>query len=142
MKKIVATASDQRNMADTPQSTSKRACTQIGKNSGMCFCSCLKAKLNSSMQTNINSILTHILFDIPALPSCVSTVRLKVTVPMSCCPGIVILAHSSTCSSLSLTLYVCLSNPTTTAVNHNNKKHNNKCIHLSCSQHINTELNS
>jgi len=108
----------------------------------MCFCSCLKAKLNSSTQTNINSILTRILFDIPALPSCVSTVRLKVTVPMSCCPGILILAHSSTCPSLSLTVYVCLSNPTTTAVNHNNKKHNNMYIHLSCSQPINTELNS
>ena len=53
---------------------------------------------------------------IPAMPSCVSTVRLKVTVPMSCRLGNVMLTHSSTWPSPSPTVYTLLSNPTTTTV--------------------------
>ena len=56
-----------------------------------------------------------LLYDIPALPLCVSTVRLKVTVPMSCRLGTVMLTQSSTCPPSSPTVYVRLSNPTTTA---------------------------
>ena len=75
----------------------------------------------------INSTL-FLLFAIPALRFCVSTVRLKVTVPMSCCLGIVMLTHSSTCPSPSPNVYTSLSNPTTTAVNNN--KQQQKMVHM------------
>ena len=63
--------------------------------------------------------ITAVCYIIPALPSCVPTVRLKVTVPMSCRLGTVMLTHSSTCPSPSPTVYMRLSNPTTTAVSTN-----------------------
>ena len=70
----------------------------------------LFAKLTLQKSINLLAI-------IPALSFCVSTVRLNVTVPMSCRLGTVMLTQSSTCPSSSLTVYVRLSNPTTTAVN-------------------------
>ena len=74
-------------------------------------------KVKNPVGQNYNNICTISI--IPALPSRVSTLRLKVTVPMSCRLGSVMLTHSSTCPSPSPTMYIRLSNPTTTAVSTN-----------------------
>jgi len=58
----------------------------------------------------INSRLSDVL----AVPFQVSTARLKVTSPMFWSSGTLTMAHSSTCSSVSLTIYMVSLNPTST----------------------------
>ena len=77
------------------------------------MCTCLENFLLQNLKWNHLTLVCNV---IPALPFCVSTVRLKLTVPMSCRLGTVMLTHSSTCPSPSLTVYMRLSNPTVTTV--------------------------